>query len=68
MQTTTSPNAPYDALRPLRCRAETDGRKCNGRSNDINWAVPDVHGFRCRKCGAYNVVLIIEASEGTDVG
>ena len=58
---TTHPHAPYDALRPMRCRFEMDGTKCTGRGGDIDWSRPDVHGFKCPKCKALNVVLIVEA-------
>ena len=59
---TTHPHAPYDALRPMRCRNEFEGGvKCTGRGGDIDWSRPDVHGFKCPKCKAYNVVAVVEA-------
>lgn len=61
MVETTHPNSPYDVLRPMRCRSEKDGRLCTGRGGDINWNRPDTRQFRCPKCGAFNVVHIVEA-------
>lgn len=59
----THPNAPYDLLRPMRCRNELlPGVFCTGRSSDINWAQPDLHGFKCPKCKTQNVILILEAA------
>jgi hypothetical protein len=45
----------------MRCRFEFQGRLCSGRGGDIDWSKPDVHGYKCPKCGAFNVVLVIEA-------
>lgn len=60
----TNAFAPYDALRPMRCRNEIDGRKCTGRGGDIDWAAPDTHAFRCPKCKAFNLVHVVEAAHG----
>lgn len=46
----------------MRCRYEFQGSKCTGRGGDINWSTPDVHGFKCPKCKALNVVVIVEAT------
>lgn len=59
---TTHPSAPYDVLRPMRCRYEFQGNVCTGRSSDIDWSTPNVHGFKCPKCKTQNVILIIEAA------
>ncbi len=57
----TSPGAPYDLLRPIRCRNEIGGRHCTGRSGDINWNQPQTKQFKCPKCGTLNLVHIVEA-------
>lgn len=57
--TATHPSAPYDCLRPMRCRYEFQGRACNGRGGDINWNAPGTNGFKCPKCGAFNVVHVV---------
>jgi len=58
----THPLAPYDLLRAMRCRYEFQGTPCNGRSADIDWSTPAIHGFKCPKCKTQNVVVIVEAA------
>jgi predicted RNA-binding Zn-ribbon protein involved in translation (DUF1610 family) len=45
----------------MRCRREERGVPCTGRGGDIDWNAPATKSFRCPKCGAYNVVHIVEA-------
>jgi hypothetical protein len=76
MMAETHPNAPYDCLRPVRCRRVTDGRVCNAKGDNIDWSKPGIHDWRCdgrgstpgTRCGAYNVVVIVEASSAQSVG
>lgn len=57
----TSAYAPYDVLRPMRCKYEFQGTLCNGRGGDIDWSRPGTHGFKCQKCKTMNVVHVVEA-------
>lgn len=58
----TDANAPYDTLRPMRCRYEFQpGVMCTGRASDIDWNRPGTHCFRCPKCKTMNVVHVVEA-------
>ncbi len=57
-------HAPYDVLRPLRCRATVESKgggreECGLRAQDINWNQPDIHGFRCKRCKTPNVVVVV---------
>jgi hypothetical protein len=64
----TSLSAPYDVLiRPVRCRRTVDGKVCNARGNNIDWSRPTVHDWKCGKCGAFNLVCIVEASSGSQL-
>jgi hypothetical protein len=60
----TDPHAPYDTLRPMRCRYEFQGQGCHGRGGDVDWSRPGTHSFRCPKCRSFNVVHVTEAQAG----
>lgn len=61
---TTSPEAPYDVFRAVRCMGSSlsDPRfDCNQRHGDIDWNSPQTTKWRCKKCKTSNVVRIIAA-------
>lgn len=59
---TTSPMAPYDVFRPIRCLGMVDGRPCGRRGDtDIDWNVPGTHSLKCQRCKTQNLVRIVEA-------
>jgi hypothetical protein len=64
----THMHAPYDLLRPVRCRRVVDGRACNARNDGIDWSRPQFKEWRCGKCGAFNVLMIVEATRGDSAG
>lgn len=66
MMATTHPEAPYDVLRPLRCRAKRDGKFCGKIEQNINWHVPNIYDWRCKACHANNVVCVVHAEPSSD--
>ena len=51
-------DAPYDQLRPMRCRQTRDGRVCNKALGDIDWSVAGAHARTCPRCGTQNLVVV----------
>lgn len=68
MMAETHPSAPYDQLRPVRCRRTQDGHTCNAKGDNIDWSKPQLIDWRCKKCGAQNVVYIPEVASDAVAG
>lgn len=68
MMAETNANAPYDVLRPLRCRRSLgSGRYCNAKTDtNIDWSKPGLYDWKCKSCNSNNVVYIPEATSADE--
>jgi hypothetical protein len=68
MMAGTSPSAPYNALRPVRCRHRVDGSFCNEPGQNIDWEKAQTVDWRCKRCKGPNVVYIPEVARVDSAG